>query len=176
MTLTPKWRSKKHFLELFFSWIGAATGIGLCAWLSSHFFEPREQTLLIGSFGASAVLIYGAVHSPLAQPRNVLGGHVISAFVGVAVWKLMGDSGLASAMAVSFAILAMLITETVHPPGGATALIAVTGSAQLHNLGFLYPIIPVATGVIILLAVAILVNKFSPHREYPKYWLRPQED
>ena len=63
--------------ELLWSWLGAVIGIGVCGWLSAHYFEPRDLSLLIGSFGASAVLVYGAIKSPLAQPRNLIGGHVI---------------------------------------------------------------------------------------------------
>ena len=76
--------------ELLWSWLGAMIGIGLCAFLSAKFFEPRDLTLLIGSFGASAVLVYSAIKSPLAQPRNLIGGHVISGLVGVACWQLFG--------------------------------------------------------------------------------------
>lgn len=158
--------------EIFWSWLGAAIGIGLCAWLSSQFFEPRDLSLFIGSFGASAVLVYAAIKSPLAQPRNLIGGHVISAFVGVAAWQLLGGTTwLAAAAAVSLAIVAMLATGTVHPPGGATALIAVIGGQQVHNLGWLYPFVPVGAGALVLLAVAVVVNNIPAGRNYPEYWL-----
>lgn len=157
--------------EIFWSWLGAAIGIGLCAWLSAQFFEPRDLTLMIGSFGASAVLVYAAIKSPLAQPRNLIGGHVISAFVGVAAWQLLGGTiWLAAAAAVSLAIAAMLATGTVHPPGGATALIAVIGGQQVHNLGWFYPLVPVGAGTLVLLAVALVVNNIPADRSYPEYW------
>ncbi|MHB0866424.1 MAG: HPP family protein [Thermoleophilia bacterium] len=157
--------------EIFWSWLGAAIGIGLCAWLSSQFFEPRDLSLFIGSFGASAVLVYAAIKSPLAQPRNLIGGHVISAFIGVAAWQLLGGTTwLAAATAVSLAIVAMLATGTVHPPGGATALIAVIGGQQVHNLGWLYPFVPVGAGALVLLAVALVVNNIPAGRSYPEYW------
>ena len=75
--------------ELFWSWTGAALGIGTCSFLSAQYFEPNELSLMIGSFGASAVLVYGAIKSPLAQPRNLVGGHMISAFVGVVCYQLL---------------------------------------------------------------------------------------
>ena len=78
--------------ELVWSWIGAVLGIGLCGWLSARYFEPRDLTLLIGSFGASAVLVYGAIKSPLAQPRNLVGGHVISGLIGAACWQAFGSA------------------------------------------------------------------------------------
>jgi len=160
------------FGELLWSWIGAIIGTGICAYLSAHYFEPRDLTLLIGSFGASAVLAYGAIKSPLAQPRNLVGGHVISGLVGVACYQLFGVTvWFAAAMAVSLAVVAMLATKTLHPPGGATALIAVIGGAKIHNLGFLYAVLPAGAGALILLIVALIVNNLSKNRRYPEYWI-----
>jgi CBS-domain-containing membrane protein len=158
--------------ELAWSWLGSAIGIGICGFLSSAYFEPRDLSLLIGSFGASAVLVYSAVKSPLAQPRNLVGGHVLSGLVGVACYQLFGGTiWIASAMAVSLAIVTMLATKTLHPPGGATALIAVIGGVKVHNLGFFYAFLPAGAGALILLIVALLVNNLSRHRKYPEYWL-----
>jgi CBS-domain-containing membrane protein len=158
--------------ELLWSWIGSVIGIGACGWLSSRYFESRDLTLLIGSFGASAVLIYGAIKSPLAQPRNLVGGHIISGIIGVACWQVFGATlWVAAALAVSLAIVAMLATKTLHPPGGATALIAVIGGDKVHNLGFLYAIIPAGAGAVVLLIVALLVNNLNRNRKYPEYWV-----
>ena len=158
--------------EVFWSWMGSAIGIGTCGLLSSAYFEPRDLLLIIGSFGASAVLVYAAIKSPLAQPRNLVGGHVISALVGVACYKLFGDTvWVAAALAVSFAIVAMLLTRTLHPPGGATALIAVIGGRNVHDLGFLYALFPAGAGACILLIVALVINNLSSARRYPEYWL-----
>jgi CBS-domain-containing membrane protein len=157
--------------EIAWSWLGAALGIALCGLLSATFFEPRASTLLIGSFGASAVLVYAAIRSPLAQPRNLVGGHVVSALVGVTCWRLFGDHPwVAAALGVSLAIAAMLATRTLHPPGGATALIAVIGGRGIHDLGFLYALVPVGAGALVLLAVALAVNNLAPRRRYPEYW------
>ena len=158
--------------ELLWSWIGSAIGIGACGWLSATYFEARDLTLLIGSFGASAVLVYAAIKSPLAQPRNLVGGHIISGLVGAACWKLFGPTvWLAAALAVSLAIVAMLATKTLHPPGGATALIAVIGGPKIHALGFLYAFVPAGAGALVLLLVALVVNNLSKDRRYPEYWL-----
>ncbi len=157
--------------EVFWSWIGSVTGIGICGYLSWRYFEPRDLTLIIGSFGASAVLVYGAIKSPLAQPRNLIGGHVVSGLVGVACYQIFGDTiWLASALGVSLAIAAMLLTRTLHPPGGATALIAVIGGEKIHKLGFLYAFVPAGLGASILLVVALIVNNLSRNRRYPEYW------
>jgi CBS-domain-containing membrane protein len=158
--------------EMLWSWIGAVIGIGACGWLSAHYFEPRDLTLIIGSFGASAVLVYGAIKSPLAQPRNLIGGHILSGLVGVASWQLFGGTvWLAASLAVSLAIVAMLATKTLHPPGGATALIAVIGGDKVHGLGFLYAFVPAGAGALVLLLVALMVNNLSKNRRYPEFWL-----
>ncbi len=157
--------------EVFWSGIGSFLGIFACGYLSLSYFTLLDLTLLIGSFGASAVLVYAAIKSPLAQPRNLIGGHVISGLVGVAAYQLFSTNlVLASAVAVSFAIMAMLATKTLHPPGGATALIAVIGGVPIHRLGFLYALIPAGLGAAVLLVVALLVNNMSENRKYPEYW------
>jgi hypothetical protein len=157
--------------EVFWSWVGSVLGIGAVALLNQRFFQGSDQTLLIGSFGASAVLLYGAPRSPLSQPRNLIGGHVLSALVGVAAWKLLHqDPWLAQAVAVATAIALMHLTKTLHPPGGATALIAVIGSDGIQALGYYYCLVPVGLGAVIMLAVAVLVNNIPRTRRYPETW------
>jgi CBS-domain-containing membrane protein len=184
--------------EIWWSWIGAFLGISSLSYI--HFnicLTSTDIEMLVGSFGASAVLIYGAIKSPLAQPRNLIGGHIISAIIGVACYKLLGAGittsayidpntfigdtcsilfstphmWIASSLAVATAIAAMHATKTLHPPGGATALIAVMGSDRIHNLGFLYALIPVGAGALIMLIVALLVNNIPKSRRYPDFWL-----
>ena len=157
--------------EVFWASLGAGLGIGLTALLSARFFEPRDALLILGSFGASAVLIYGVILSPLAQPRNLIGGHVISAVIGVAVFQIAGDNFIAAGLAVALAIVAMMLTDTVHPPGGATALIAVIGGDTVHELGFLYTLMPAGLGALLLLLVALVVNNIPKTRRYPLYWV-----
>lgn len=157
--------------EIFWSWTGAFAGIALVGWINHQFFEGHDITMIIGSLGASAVLLYGAVRSPLAQPRNLIGGHALSALIGVICWKLLGQNlWFAEATAVATAIAVMHATRTLHPPGGATALIAVAGSPAIHKLGFLYVIIPATVGPLILLLVALLVNNIPDSRRYPEVW------
>lgn len=157
--------------EIAWSWLGAFLGIGTVAWLNDRFLDGTSIVLMIGSFGASAVLVYGAVRSPLAQPRNLVGGHVLSALVGVASRDIFLQAPwFAAAFAVATALALMHMTRTLHPPGGATALIAVTGGAKIANLGFLYAVVPVAASAVILLVVGLLVNNLSRRRHYPEYW------
>ena len=158
--------------EIGWSWVGAFLGISAVAFINYNLLEQTDFLMIIGSFGASAVLIYGAVKSPLAQPRNLIGGHVFSAIIGVASYRIFGDyMWLASSVSVATAIAFMHATKTLHPPGGATALIAVIGSNKIHNLGYLYAIIPVGLGALIMLIVALLVNNIPKSRKYPEFWL-----
>ncbi len=157
--------------EVFWSWLGSFLGIAAVALVHFHVLSGSDLLLIIGSFGASAVLIYGAIKSPLAQPRNLLGGHVISAIIGVPCFQVLGGGVLASALAVSLAIAAMHLTKTLHPPGGATALIAVTGGENIHALGYLYPFVPAGSGALLMLAVALVVNNIPKQRYYPEFWI-----
>ncbi|HBB16061.1 MAG: hypothetical protein A3J94_06365 [Syntrophus sp. RIFOXYC2_FULL_54_9] len=157
--------------EMLWALIGSAIGICLCEYLSAEYFEPRDLTLVIGSLGASAILVYGAVKSPFSQPRNLVGGHIVSGLVGVVCYQLFGGTlWLASGLAVAFAMIAMMATKTLHPPGGATALIAVIGGPKIHALGFLYAFVPAGLGAFILVVVAVLINNLSRNRRYPEYW------
>lgn len=157
--------------EIFWSWVGSFLGISLVGIIHYRFLAPPDLVMLIGSFGATAVLVYGAIKSPLAQPRNVMGGHMISAFVGVTTLKLIPDPlWLSSAISVATAIAAMHATKTLHPPGGATALIAVTGGEKIKALGFIYVFLPVGLGALILIIIAILVNNIPARRKYPESW------
>jgi CBS-domain-containing membrane protein len=154
--------------DIFWTFLGAFVGIGLIGFISSRYLNVNDSLFLIGSFGATAVLVYGATNSPLAQPRNLVGGHLISAFVGVSIYKLCPDMlWLSSGLSVALSIVLMQITKTLHPPGGATALIANIGSEKIKALGFLYVISPVLCGVIILLVVALIFNNIPDNRFYP---------
>jgi len=154
--------------NIIWSWIGSFLGILVISYIHFDMLNDTDLSLVIGSFGASAVLIYGAVNSPLAQPRNLIGGHLLSAFIGVSAYKLFsGNIWLCSAFAVSTSILVMQLTLTLHPPGGATALIAVIGGDGIHDLGFLYLLVPVLSGSFILLVIAFIVNNIPKDRQYP---------
>lgn len=155
--------------ENFWSFLGAFIGIFLIGWLQSSKFTHFENVFLIGSFGATAVLLYGALDSPLAQPRNLIGGHIFSAIVGVSIAQLLPDIiYLTAPLAVALSILVMQATKTLHPPGGATALIAVSGGSKIAELGYWYVLSPVASGVLLLLIVALVFNNMTTYRQYPK--------
>ena len=158
--------------EVVWSWIGSFLGIAAVGLLHFKFLDHTGLMMIIGSFGASAVLIYGAIRSPLAQPRNLMGGHILSAIVGVTAYRYFGwEPWLAAALAVSVAIALMHLTKTLHPPGGATALIAVIGGDGVHQLGYLYVLIPAGLGALVMLFIALIVNNLAPNRRYPEFWI-----
>ena len=165
---------QKPMTHIFWSGLGSFMAIILMSIYSKEMpFGQTDGVFLIGSFGASAVLLYGARDAICSQPRNLVGGHVVSAVVGVTVFLVMGQfAGLASALAVSLSIVAMHLTRTMHPPGGATALIAVIGGSEIHQLGYVYVLSPVLIGALIMLLVALLINNLSSNdkRHYPTYW------
>ena len=149
--------------ELWITFIGVIAGIGISAALAFSWNCP----MLLAPFGAQAVLMYGAYKAPLAQPRNVLLGHFIGAFMGVAVYDFFGLTWWTIALAVALTIILMMVTYSLHPPGGATAYVAVqTGGL---GVGYSYIINPVLLGAFILLVAAIIINK-AGKRDYPSSW------
>lgn len=166
---------RKPFSKIAWSWLGSFLGIYLVSSLHNFLhMDMINSVFLVGSFGASAVLIYGAPQAEFSQPRNLIGGHIISAFIGITIYKYVPfDISVLGALAVSLSIVVMHFTRTLHPPGGATALIAVIGSDSVHGLGYMFVISPIALGAFIMLIVALVVNNLSNNskRHYPKYWL-----
>lgn len=175
MKATGKCPPRKPFTAIVWSFVGSFTGIFLVTCLGRVLhLNDQDFLFLIGSFGASAVLVYGAPLAEFSQPRNLVGGHVVSAIRGVFISSLGSEPFLvAGALAVSLAIVVMHLTRTLHPPGGATALIAVIGGENVQKLEYWYIVSPVLTGALIMLVVALLVNNLSsdPKRHYPVYWV-----
>lgn len=156
------------------TFLGAFFGIAVIGLISNwHKLHVSDYYFFIGSFGASAVLLYGLANSPLAQPRNLFGGHILSAFIGVSCCKLLGaycPMWLAAALAVSTAIVVMQVTKTLHPPGGATALIATIGSEKVKALGYWYILSPVFLGILTMFIIALFINNLHKDKAYPQKW------
>ncbi|MBD3608950.1 MAG: HPP family protein, partial [Gammaproteobacteria bacterium] len=114
----------------------------------------------------------GLPDSPYAQPRNVLGGQIIAAVIGVTIHNIIpGTTWLAAALAVSTTVSVMHYFRMVHPPGGATALIAVIGGSKVHGLGYTFVFTPILTGAILMIAMALALNNMRPNRpKYPHFW------
>ena len=147
--------------------LGALIGIAATSLLCSALhLGDVALPLLIAPMGASAVLLFALPSSPMAQPWAIIGGQVISALVGVAVAKLLAPSALSDGLAVGLAIAAMSLARCLHPPGGATALIAVIGGPAVHAAGFSFALVPVGLNAVVLVAAGIGFHRFTQHR-YP---------
>ncbi|MHB8534047.1 MAG: HPP family protein [Sulfuricaulis sp.] len=154
------------FTEKLVSAISAFLGILLTGILSSSLGHSATP-LMIASMGASSVLLFAALHSPMAQPWSFVGGHLISAVIGVTCYKLIPGAFLGAAVAVALAIFAMQLTHCLHPPGGATALAMVISGHEVHALGYSAVLAPVGVNVLALLVIALYVNNMFPGRRYP---------
>jgi CBS-domain-containing membrane protein len=158
--------------EKWISALGGFLGILAVMWISGTVLEQQGAALVIGSMGASAVLLFAVPHSALTQPWAVFGGHLISAAIGVTCAQHIADPLLASALAVGLAIGAMYYLHCIHPPGGATALVAVLGGESVQALGYGFLITPVLENVLIILAMAVVLNLPFRWRRYPTNFSR----
>lgn len=158
--------------ERLVSALGGLVGV-LTVYFASHAIGgPPATPLLIFSIGASTVLVFAVPHGSLSQPWPVFGGHMVSALIGVSCARLVPDAALAAAAAVGLSIGAMHYLRCIHPPGGATALVAVLGGAPVQALGFGFVLAPVLLNVMILLVAAVAFNAFFPWRRYPVFLAR----
>ena len=137
--------------------LGGFAAIGAIALLG----EVASTPLIIAPFGASCVLLFALPASPLARPRNVIGGHVISALVGLAALFLLGPTPVAMAAGVGGAIIAMRLTGTIHPPAGANPIVVILAVAP-----WWFFILPVAVGAAVLVACAALYHRFVSGETY----------
>jgi len=156
-------------------WISAAGGlIGILAmlWFGHALLGAHAGTITVASMGASAVLLFASPHGALSQPWPVIGGHLISAFVGVTCAQWIAEPMLAASIAVAISIGLMYGLRCLHPPGGATALFAVLGGEPILALSYNYLFVPVLLNVVVLLIVAVLFNFPFAWRRYPQAWWR----
>ncbi|KAH0847573.1 hypothetical protein AYO21_01458 [Fonsecaea monophora] len=173
----------------FFGWIGAFGGILLIEAImstSTAFRDIYHTPTIITSFGASAVLLFGVIESPVAQPRNFVLGHFISALVGTAITRLWvlnasyqgylenthfhPSTFINGGLSMATSLLAMLITGTAHPPAGATGLNAAVQS-DVVTLSWRY-LPTVLASSLIMLGWAVIINNVG-RRRYPLHWWAP---
>lgn len=146
---------------------GALLGICATAFVCAYAFgTPEHFPLIVAPIGASAVLLFAVPASPLAQPWPIVGGNTISALVGITVARFVDNPMIAVGLAVGLAILAMSLTRSLHPPGGAAALTAVIGGPAVTAAGFWFPFVPVAINSIILVLLGLVFHRLAK-RNYP---------
>lgn len=168
MNYIKKFIGKKEVLptisslkDIVFTWFGALIAIGLIGYITKEY----NNLLVMGSFGASCVLLFGFASSPFSQPRNVILGHFLSTFIGLSFLHIVGPQWWSMALALATAVALMIATRTVHPPAGSNPLIVFLLSANWD-----YLIFPSLLGSIILVVVALIYNNIHKDRVYPSYW------
>lgn len=146
---------------IFLAWLGGVAAMAAIAGL----FEGTAMPLVLGSFGASCVLVFGYPDVPFSQPRNVVFGHFISSLTGLACLALFGPHWWSVALAVGTAIALMMLTRTVHPPAGSNPVII-----YLLQPGWGFLLAPTLLGALVLVLVTLLYNNATRAARYPKYW------
>lgn len=152
--------------------LSAAIGVAAVALVGSFFSDPRQAAslCLLGSIGASAVLVFAVPHGPLSQPWAVLGGQGLSGLVGVAVAQQLGGGAIAAGVAVALAIGVMHSLRCVHPPGGATALSAVIAAGSGTAPDWSFVLSPVLLDSMLIVVAATALNAPFAWRRYPVAW------
>jgi CBS-domain-containing membrane protein len=153
--------SKHSARDIMLAWLGGFLAMSAVALLSNTF----SVALVLGSFGASCVLVFGFPDVPFSQPRNVLGGHFLSSLIGLICLTLFGATWWSVAIAVGTAISVMMLTRTTHPPAGSNPVII-----YLTKPAWSFLLFPTVFGAIALIFVALLYNNFTRESRYPKYW------
>lgn len=145
------------------AFLGAGFGILITALVSRWLVDPAvPATWLVAPMGASAVLVFAVPASPMAQPWAVLGGNTIAALVGITCATYIGDPVWAASIGVGLAIALMFVLRCLHPPGGATALLAVL----LHATSYRFALFPVLVNSLLLVVCGVLYNNLTG-RTYP---------
>lgn len=153
---------RPHHRHVFWSWFGSFCAISIAAYLTVKTNSP----FLMAPFGATTVLIFAVPDSPLAQPRNVIGGNFLGALVSLLIVHFLGSCPWTMGLAVSISIGLMQITGTVHPPAGAVALVV-----MLTQPNWYFLLTPALNGSLIFVLCAVVFNNLAEERTYPKYWL-----
>ena len=143
------------------AFVGGFLAIAVIALLA----QSLHVALVLGSFGASCVLVFGYPDVPFSQPRNVIVGHVLSTVIGLAFVHFCGPHWWSVALAVGSAIAAMMITRTVHPPAGSNPVIVF-----LMQPAWDFALFPTLSGAVILVLVALFYHNLTRESRWPKYW------
>lgn len=159
--LHRRWRSTLQpnysYRQILFSWIGSFLSIAMLAYLSAQTNYP----LIAAPFGATAVILYAIPDSPLAQPRNVIFGNCIGAIVCVTCVQCFGTAPWVIALSVATAIKLMQLTRTLHPPGGAVALVG-----AMNGASWSYLFTPVLAGSLIMVGCTIAFHRLTVRKPY----------
>lgn len=143
----------------------AGIGAMICITLISYLTTHTHELWLMAPFGATMVILYGLPASPLAQPRNIICGHIITAAIGLIILNTIGLSEWSLGLAVGLSVLIMMLTNTIHPPAGANPLVIMLAG---ENWSFLF--IPVASGAILIVLMGYIYHRAVSKQKYPLKW------
>jgi len=138
--------------------LGGALTICTLAYVNGQGVLP----LLIAPFGASCVLVFGVAASPFSRPYNVIGGHLVTALMGLSAVALFGYGPLGLAFGMGFAIAGMIVTDSVHPPAGANPIVI-----ALAHPGWSFLIVPVLAGTLCIVCAGATYHRFVTRQSYP---------
>lgn len=145
----------------------AGSGAMLCITALSSLGAIVESSIwLMAPFGATMVILFGLPESPLAQPRNIIMGHLLTTAIGLSVAALIGVSPWSMGLAVGLAVGLMLLTATTHPPAGANPLVVMLAGEQWDFL-----LMPVAAGAVLIVMFGVIYHRLISGHDYPKRWL-----
>lgn len=145
--------------------VGGACGAAIAVWAMESFAIHASMPLMTVPFGTSIVLVMGSPDLAAAQPRALIGGHLVATLVGLLVVKLTGPGALAAAAAVGIAMAAMHLTRTFHPPAGIDPLLVV-----VTDMPWSFIIVPVAAGACALVTFAWLWHLLLRQHRWPLRW------
>lgn len=154
---------KAKWFHLLKAFAGGFLGIYILGYLG----QSTEAVWVMAPFGATCVLLFGVPTSPFAQPRNILGGYMIAATIGLVLLHVLGNSIFVMALAVGLALVLMQVFRVVHPPAGAMSFIIL---AEQGEIGFDFLITPVLIGSLVLVALALIINNLGKGAGWPMYW------
>ncbi|HUH58121.1 MAG TPA: HPP family protein [Pseudomonadales bacterium] len=152
-------KSSRYFIALL-----AGSGAMLCITILGSFSTLTPHSIwLMAPFGATMVILFGLPQSPLAQPKNIILGHILTTAIGLAIVSLIGVSPWSMGLAVGLAVSAMLLTNTTHPPAGANPLVVMLAG---ESWSFLF--MPVAVGSILIVIFGVLYHRMISGEAYPQ--------
>lgn len=154
---------KPYWLESCYTLLGIFMGMGIICYVSIRY----DMSLLIPSFASSAVMLFVSYKNPFSQPRNVIGGHLMSTLAGIITSNSFINDWWSMTIAVVLATFLMIISKTLHPPGGATALVAHLGGYVHSAVSTLFPVL---VNSVLIILVAYIINHKIAARKYPTFW------
>lgn len=149
------------YVDSLISAAGVFIAVGVICLLAFSF----HYSVIMGPLGATCVLVFVAHKGPLSQPRQIIGGHILSSIAGLSIWSIFGKDLFILTITLVVVLIIMAFTKTMHPPAAASALVAVNFET---GWGVLFPVV---IGVFLIVFISMVYNNLFPKRQYPQYWL-----